>query len=542
MGLLKDAWDWVTGHSADTYKDLAKTGVAALSTYAAYKDQKAKNELQKQAYDEYMAAAEAAGQQAQAAIDLNLTPMTISGTPTTKAEVTDYTAATGLKHGGISGLRKKYAQGPDEFEVEQMDEEVITPDYLMKEEGVNIGPQVFYNTGRGDRANALMIWDQMSTPDKSIFDFDFEIFFQDGGWRDMIKGEAPGVQENRMMASAPSMGDSQNEMSMQLFNKPYNQLNEMELQMFQEEMSKYMATGGIAGLRNGGRPGYNIGTLVEEEYVDTGDTTTGIMRDPQEMDLDKFYELKVRPIEDKLAYIESLGPGAQEALKDEVEALKLELNNLYAPSPEYKYYAGGVAGLRKKYASGPDEFEVEQMDEEEIITPDYLMKEEGVNIGPMAGPDWYIKRIEHLEYLGYSYEEAAEIAFDSDKYYSIVGMESAIPRGGDPEQPPIYLPKPGEAPKGIMMAAKGGRVKRDNGGIMNLGGLEKDYRFSGGFVPIGEYEKKDDVPARLSKNEFVFTADAVRAAGGGSINKGAKRMYETMKHLEAQPTAKRMTA
>ena len=79
-------------------------------------------------------------------------------------------------------------------------------------------------------------------------------------------------------------------------------------------------------------------------------------------------------------------------------------------------------------------------------------------------------------------------------------------------------------------------------GIMNLGGLEKDYRFSGGFVPIGEYEKKDDVPARLSKNEFVFTADAVRAAGGGSINKGAKRMYETMKNLEARPEAKRMTA
>ena len=94
----------------------------------------------------------------------------------------------------------------------------------------------------------------------------------------------------------------------------------------------------------------------------------------------------------------------------------------------------------------------------------------------------------------------------------------------------------------MKMAAKGGRIKKANGGIMDLGGLEKDYRFSGGFVPIGEYEKKDDVPARLSKNEFVFTADAVRAAGGGSINKGAKRMYETMKHLEAQPTAKRMTA
>ena len=85
-------------------------------------------------------------------------------------------------------------------------------------------------------------------------------------------------------------------------------------------------------------------------------------------------------------------------------------------------------------------------------------------------------------------------------------------------------------------------MSNTNDGIMDMGGLEKDYRFSGGFVPIGEYEKKDDVPARLSKNEFVFTADAVRAAGGGNINKGAKRMYETMKNLEAQPTAKRMIA
>jgi hypothetical protein len=182
MAWYKDVWDWVTGQSANTYANLAKTGIAALSTYSSYKDQKAKNELQQEAYRDYMAAAEAAGKQAEAAIDLNLTPMTVSGTPTTKAEVTDYTAATGLKHGGISSLRKGYARGPEEFEVEEMDEEeIITPDYLMKEEGVNIGPQVFYNTGRGDRANALMIWDQMSTPDKSIFDFDFEIFFQDGG-------------------------------------------------------------------------------------------------------------------------------------------------------------------------------------------------------------------------------------------------------------------------------------------------------------------------------------------------------------------------
>ena len=68
-----------------------------------------------------------------------------------------------------------------------------------------------------------------------------------------------------------------------------------------------------------------------------------------------------------------------------------------------------------------------------------------------------------------------------------------------------------------------------------LGGLpiEADMRYTGGFMPYGAKEKADDVPARLSKNEFVFTADAVRAAGGGSINKGAKRMYNTMKQLES---------
>ena len=70
------------------------------------------------------------------------------------------------------------------------------------------------------------------------------------------------------------------------------------------------------------------------------------------------------------------------------------------------------------------------------------------------------------------------------------------------------------------------------GGIMDLGGMEKDYRAEGGFVPIGKAEKADDVPARLSVNEFVFTADAVRNAGGGDIDQGAQVMENMMKHLE----------
>ena len=73
------------------------------------------------------------------------------------------------------------------------------------------------------------------------------------------------------------------------------------------------------------------------------------------------------------------------------------------------------------------------------------------------------------------------------------------------------------------------------GGMIDMGGLEKDYR-EGGFVPLGEEERADDVPARLSKNEFVFTADAVRAAGQGDIDKGAEVMQNMMDNLEAGGT------
>jgi len=87
--------------------------------------------------------------------------------------------------------------------------------------------------------------------------------------------------------------------------------------------------------------------------------------------------------------------------------------------------------------------------------------------------------------------------------------------------------------KDIANMAMGGRIGMAEGGIMDLGGMEKDYRAEGGFVPIGKEERADDVPARLSVNEFVFTADAVRNAGGGDIDRGAEVMENMMKNLEA---------
>ena len=122
-------------------------------------------------------------------------------------------------------------------------------------------------------------------------------------------------------------------------------------------------------------------------------------------------------------------------------------------------------------------------------------------------------------------QEAADLTM---RYYREAGhdeetIQAALETNGLSE---YYVPPTEDA-------AQGGIIGLRNGGMLNLGGNEMDYR-GGGFVPIGKKERADDVPARLSKNEFVMTADAVKAAGGGSVNKGAQRMYNIMNQLEAR--------
>ena len=92
-----------------------------------------------------------------------------------------------------------------------------------------------------------------------------------------------------------------------------------------------------------------------------------------------------------------------------------------------------------------------------------------------------------------------------------------------------------------FMLATGGRVGYNmgglSGGIMAASGVPEGMQVdgrNGAFIPMGVKEKADDVPAMLSKNEFVMTADAVKAAGNGDANVGAQRMYDLMHSLEAQ--------
>ena len=428
-------WDWAT----DNATELLKMAGSGIKGYLDYKDAKKRGELEEAAYDDYMKAAEEAGQEARAAVDLNLTPMTVTNIPTAKADITDYTAATGLKHGGISSLRKKYAEGMDEFEVEEMDEEIITPEYLMKEEGVEIGPMA----GGNYTEEELEAYEQYKydmneqKPGFPIMEIDDFLRF----WYSTIKGK-----ENIKMASSPD-----------------DFMTEDEMQIPREEImamigAQQAAQGGIIGLRKGGRARYQDG----------------------------------------------VGP---------VEAIDISINDNLLGGPDYQ---GGTT------------------------TSDVINQKEtnSNNVQEMASSfltDGMMDTNEALQTAIMINKASEQVDFDKNLVLSL------IRNGADLD----------EALQQAIMIAKGandsqmktgGRVKRNVGGIMDLGGLEKDYRFSGGFVPIGEYEKKDDVPARLSKNEFVFTADAVRAAGGGSINKGAKRMYNTMKNLEARPTAKSMTA
>ena len=126
-----------------------------------------------------------------------------------------------------------------------------------------------------------------------------------------------------------------------------------------------------------------------------------------------------------------------------------------------------------------------------------------------AADDWWIPKFDQSNFRRIASAQGGRIGYDEGKK---------------------VLPQ--DHRTAALRAMYGIRSNAQEGGLMDMGGMEKDYRQEGGFVPIGGQERADDVPARLSKNEFVFTADAVRAAGGGDIDAGAEIMENVMENLE----------
>ena len=186
---------------------------------------------------------------------------------------------------------------------------------------------------------------------------------------------------------------------------------------------------------------------------------------------------------------------------------------------------------------------------------------DGGRVGLLNGGEAGQEQIEQMlmaEYVKYK-NQGGTLSFE-EFVQAVMQAQQQQPEGAGMEQP-----------QEVAMAANGGRIGAYAGGLMSededeyaynpqaamrmykrqgkqeggimetevademidMGGQEKDYRETGGFVDLGRKERADDVPARLSKNEFVFTADAVRAAGGGDIDRGSEVMQNMMDNLEA---------
>jgi hypothetical protein len=179
----------------------------------------------------------------------------------------------------------------------------------------------------------------------------------------------------------------------------------------------------------------------------------------------------------------------------------------------------GLSGLAGLMAAG-------EQDEEDEIDLSKLDRGEGLNILDIVARarknDPEFRFLPGAEFTG-TYAEGGEV----DKSKMIKDM---LDRGADDD---LIKSITKASQEEIDSVKNTQRQDKADGGLMNLGGMEMDLR-GGGFVPLGAKEKADDVPARLSKNEFVMTADAVRAAGGGSVDKGADKMYNLMKDLESR--------
>ena len=231
---------------------------------------------------------------------------------------------------------------------------------------------------------------------------------------------------------------------------------------------------------------------------------------------------------------------------------------------------GGRIGLRRGTNGGIATLDVD----EEIITPEYLQQEEGVPIGPMAGIGGVMKLFETPYGFDRNRFESMMLEWNaSDKSLGLHDfalqfldmVKKDTPKA--PVQTAAQGGRIGAFNGGVMGGrvglkvlrdlfdedeeeeyAHGGRIGAFGGGVMGVGtpgmrlpgipqmapdGIEYDMR-AGGFQPLGAREGKDDVKANLAKNEFVMTADAVRGAGGGNIEVGAQKMYDTMKRLEGK--------
>ena len=291
----------------------------------------------------------------------------------------------------------------------------------------------------------------------------------------------------------------------------------------------YSANGGRIGFSNGGDPDDADADDQDSSYDD------GPLLIPDDADLspDDFYGRKEKP--SGIMMVDAKGPDyyadmymkyAQDMINEGIEPMSIEdfvkiLKELQttgkAQGGRIGYDDGGLSSLRS--AALTELYKTNDDEEDKKLA-----------FGGSAGLPPITAGIEGQNSQSFSDDETPAPTQPDQMPRPRPMMNPMMMRGMNPMMMRRMNPMMASGMNPMMSMQP--RMMAQDGGMMNMGGMEKDYRNTGGFVPIGGQERADDVPARLSKNEFVFTADAVRNAGGGDIDKGAEIMENMMENLE----------
>jgi|TARA_R100001224_G_scaffold9068_1_gene4759 hypothetical protein len=359
-----------------------------------------------------------------------------------------------------------------------------------------------------------------------------------------LKGD---LRPNQMMASGPDMTDSINELALQLFGKELRLLTEEELDILRDEAErltqKYMASGG--------RAQYGLGSIVKSIGKAVKGAVKGVAKGVKSFarsDLGKAallgagiyglgggfgtgFKLGNLPGASLFSGMSAKGKGtlASFAIGSLGSAVlsAAEAGGLDTSDPNAEVDLESLTGyLTKGYKNlNPNATDEEVFQFVQENTAEYRAM--GGRIGYSDGTPSFeeymrerkgIEQKMNMERLYKEYlEDLRRKKVAEEKTMAATGGRIGYAMGTDEK---------------VTMAAgiEGLPVRQNKAGVKEL-----DLRETGGFIqPVGIKEKADDIPAMLSNNEFVFTADAVRAAGGGDVDKGAQLMYDTMKKLESK--------
>jgi hypothetical protein len=317
----------------------------------------------------------------------------------------------------------------------------------------------------------------------------------------------------------------------------------MDIDSFADMYFPKMQEGGRVKLETGGIPSimlakkeYNFMDLIdkegEDEYYEKKAEELDRKYNPE-----KYKQIlpKEKPM-DKYMLDEIMSEKGMRTLSEETrdDAMKMYAEKAYKKGQisedEYREIMGFKIGGRVGYKIGSKPKE----DEEGIMSVKMEMEDEDKENMMMADAPGITFTTSEKSYLFKTLagQGGSDKSFTMPQLYGILNNPNSDTNIEDAKALKAFLKIKGFKTGGRVQYAMGSEVPvREN----QAGVSEMDFRQTGGFVPpIGVKEKADDIPAMLSNNEFVFTADAVRAAGGGSVNKGAQKMYALMKQLEGK--------